>query len=111
LVPLEFDRVVAIADRYRDDEDIDFVQIESGPYLLIRDSVNEDLSRTFARERFVLLVDERFRLNGATVSGRGPLDIYVAPADEDVVRAFADRSSEPDLGRIEVHVLDGPRLP
>ena len=111
LVPLEFDQVIAVADRYRDDPDIEIVQVESGHYLLIRDAVNEDLSRTSARERFVLLVEERFRLNGASVAGRGPLVIYVVPADEDAVRALADRSDRAELGKIVVHGLDGPRLP
>jgi zona occludens toxin (predicted ATPase) len=110
LVPLEFHEVAAIADRYREDDDVRAFQLDAGPMLLIWDSYNENLTRTAARERFVLLAEERYRLGGASVAGRGPLDIFVAPGDIRAVSTLAARSHQ-TLGKVRVHALDGPRLP
>jgi hypothetical protein len=99
----DFDDVVAVADAYRDADDIDSVTVRSGDYLLIRDEVNEDPEFTAARERFVLEVALQFRLRGAVVSGRGPLRLGVAPSDQAAVRRLVERSTDADaLGRVRI---------
>ncbi|MFC5731162.1 MULTISPECIES: hypothetical protein [Nocardioides] len=48
--------------------------------VLIRDGINEDLRITRAREELVQRLESRFTLRGAVVSGSGPLEVIVAPA-------------------------------
>jgi hypothetical protein len=95
LAPAGFSEVVRVADRYRDADDIDLLEVASGNFLLIRDRVNEDLRVTAAREEVVHMVDLRFQLRGAVVSGRGPLELTVHPSDEVAVRQLVERT---DLG-------------
>lgn len=109
VVQLEFADVRGVADRYGDRDDIDIVSVVSGPFLLIRDSVNEDLSRTSARETLTLRVDRRFRLNGASVAGRGPLVLNVAPDDRAAVERFVALRSGAGVGKVVVRGRGGPR--
>lgn len=103
LGPADFDDVVSVADRYREVDEIEFVEVVSGGIVLIRDEVNEDPSFTGARERFVHAVSRRFRLTGAVVSGRGSLDLAVAPADSAALLRYVDaHAAEKTLGRIVV---------
>lgn len=88
LTPTDFGGVVQWADRYDDAQDIDLVEVASGGFVLVRDEVNEDLAVTEARERLVRRIEARFDLQGAAVSGRGPLELIVAPPDEEAVRRF-----------------------
>ena len=99
----DFDDVVAVADGYRDADDIDFVTVISGDYVLIRDEVNEDPKFTAARERFVHQVALQFRLRGAVVSGRGPLKTGRGSSDQAAVRRLVERSTEVGaLGQVQV---------
>jgi hypothetical protein len=103
LTPGDIDTVTLVADRYREAVDIDLVEVRSGDFLLIRDSVNEDPARTRARELFVQRVDRRFRLTGAVVSGRGPLELFVSAIDVRALRGFVEtRSSSEEVGRVVV---------
>lgn len=103
LVPLEFDEVVSLADRYRNTEGIEYVQLVSGGFLLIRDEVDEDLTITEARERFVQRANLRFRLTGAVIAGRGPLKLFVAPAQRHALQEYVDNNAATrTLGRIIV---------
>jgi len=108
LVPLPFDDVVAFADQYRDDESIEDVEVLSGGFLLIRDSVNEDLTVTDARQGFVQRVLGRFSLLGAGVTGRGPLDLYVAPADAPALSRYVARRGDELVGRVVVRTRRPP---
>jgi hypothetical protein len=90
LVPVGFDEVVSVADRYVDVEGIELVEVISGGFVLIRDAVNEDLALTKARERFARQVNARFRLTGAVVSGRGPLELFVVPHQTAAAREYVD---------------------
>ena len=98
------DEVVTVADRYRDAADVDLVTVSSGDFLLIRDEVNEDLQVTAAREQVVRRVGAQFRLRGATVAGRGPLEIVVEPTDVEAVRRLLQRL---DLGAARSVVVTG----
>lgn len=89
-----FAEVAAAADRYRDVEDLQLVTVKSGNFTLIRDEMNEDLSVTSARERLVHRVESRFALSGASVSGRSPVRLWVAPMDVDAVQNLAARNPE-----------------
>lgn len=102
LEPAGFAEVVAFADRYSDVEGIEIVEVVSGPFLLIRDEVNADQQVTSAREELAHLVDTRFGLLGASVSGRGPLELVVAPEDVAAVRRLVDLQSDPTVGRVRV---------
>ena len=105
LVPLDLEAVVAVANRYRDADEIDLVEVLSGGFTLIRDEVNEDLAFTDARERFVRRVNLRFDLTGAVIAGRGPLRVFVAPGHLAALREYV-RSNLPagTLGRVVVRV-------
>lgn len=104
LVPLDFDEVVAVADRYRDVDGVELVQISSGPFGLIRDEGNDDLRITYARERLVHRANRRFHLTGGFISGRGPLDLFVVPAERDALQAFVDANADDrTLHRVRVH--------
>ncbi|WP_183094124.1 hypothetical protein [Nocardioides stalactiti] len=109
LVPLELAEVVAHADGY-EAEGAGTVTLTSGSWVLVR--ATSERSRTLAaeRQRFVLAADQRYGLDGATITGRARLVLWVRPGDADAVRSFADTWG-PDLGRIVVHEIDGPRLP
>lgn len=103
LVPTRFDEVVAAADRYRDVPGIAVVEVISGRLVLIRDAVNEDLRVTTAREDFARRVDARWGLRGATVSGRGPLELVVTAADATPVRRWLRRAGADEaVGRVVV---------
>jgi len=104
LVPADFNEVVSVADRYRNDDGIDDVGVRSGGFILVRDEVNEDPELTAARESFVQEVALRFRLRGAVVSGRGPLELTVTPSDRAALRRFVERNAlKHTLGRVLVH--------
>jgi hypothetical protein len=102
LAPTGFKEVVSVADRYQDAEDIDSVDVVSGDFVLIRDEVNEDLRITTAREELVRMVGSRFRLRGAVVSGRGPLELIVHPEDEVAVRRLVKRTGRRLAGKVIV---------
>lgn len=102
LVPLPFDEVVAYADRYREHKTLESVEIVSGWFLLIRDSGNESQDITNARQDLVEQVLQRFELLGAGVAGRGPLDLYVKPADVKAVERYVARVATPDVRRVVV---------
>jgi hypothetical protein len=102
LVPVGYNEVVAVADRYRSVEGIDDVTVASGDFVLIR-SVDDDQVRVAARERLVRSVHLRFRLTGAVVSGRGPLELCVAPADLRAVRRYVNGNAPAQtLGKVIV---------
>jgi hypothetical protein len=99
----DFDDVVAVADRYRNDDEIDDVEVSSGDFALVRDEVNEDPEFTAAREKFVQQVALHFQLRGALVAGRGPLRLAVAPSDQAALRRFVERRpGAHGLGRVRV---------
>jgi hypothetical protein len=101
MAPADFDQVVAVADRYRNVDEIEDVEVESGDFYLVRDEINEDPSFTEARERFVHRVSRRFRLTGAVVAGRGPLKLIVSPTDRTALLEYVDAHSRAQtLGRI-----------
>ncbi len=103
LAQADFDQVVSVADRYRNVDQIDLVEVVSGGFILIRDEVNEDPTFTEARERFVHTVSERFRLTGAVVSGRGPLELVVSPTDKMALLEYVEAHAPAQtLGRIVV---------
>ena len=95
LAPTGFENVVRRADLYRDRPEIELVEVSSGDFSLTRDTVNEDLARTDARQRFVQQVARRFRLTGADVGGRGPLDLFADPADLAALRRFVEGPHTP----------------
>lgn len=101
LAPTRFAELTAYADRYRD-TDLEIVEVVAGPFVLIRDEVNEDPQVTAAREELAHLVDDRFGLLGASVSGRGPLELVVARADEVAVRRFVGSRATPAVRRVLV---------
>jgi len=107
LAPTDFGGVVAVADGYRDAEGIEVVNVVSGDFYLSRDEVNENHLITTAREELVHLVGSRFQLRGAVVSGRGPLELIVAPADEEAVRRFVAR--DPVAGPMGSVVVEASR--
>lgn len=88
LAPAPFSDVVAAADRWRDTESLTSVSVVSGGFLLIRAA---DYRPTDRRERFVEQVLERFPLTGAGVTGRSPLQLFVAPEDAAAVRRYVAR--------------------
>jgi hypothetical protein len=90
LAPTGFKGIVARADRYRDQPEIELVEVTSGDFSLTRDAVNEDLARTDARQRFVEQMAQRFRVTGAVVGGRGPLELIVARADLAALRRLVE---------------------
>src|SRR5690606_37357120 len=92
----------------RDADEIDLVTVRSGDFVVIRDEVNEDLRVTHARERLALQVAARFRLIGATVSSRGPLELLVAADDAMPVREFARRPPDATTVRRVVVVASQP---
>ncbi|WP_418061220.1 hypothetical protein [Pimelobacter simplex] len=106
LTPTDFAGVVARADRYRDEAGLDAVSVTSGDLVLVRDRVNEEPRVTAAREELVRALAQRFAVRGATVTGRGPLRVVVAPQDRAAARRFvavaAREDDEPGLGRVVV---------
>ncbi len=105
LAPLPFDALVAYADGYRERSTLESVTIVSGWFLLIRDSGNEDQRITNARQELVEQVLERFELRGAVVAGRGPLGLYVRPADVQAVERYVARVATPDVRRVAVGTM------
>ncbi len=103
LAAADYEGVVAVADRYRDVEEIEYVSVVSGGFTLSRDKVNDPQSRARARERFALDVNRRFRLTGAVVVGRGPLRLAVPREERAALRAYVKRhAAEQNLGRVIV---------
>ena len=99
----DFAEIVSVADRYRDVAEIELVQVVANRFILIRDDVNGDPELCEARELFVHRVASRFRLTGATVTGRGALELRVPSADRTALRAYIDRdASSKDLGPIVI---------
>ncbi|MDN4173971.1 hypothetical protein QWY28_13500 [Nocardioides sp. SOB77] len=88
------DGVLAWAHRYDDAADVDLVAAEAGAFLLVRDSVNEDLRVTSAREALALRVDDSVGLRGARIGGRGPLELVVATDDVAAARRLVARAPE-----------------
>lgn len=102
LAAADYQGVVAVADRYRDVEDVDLVQVTSGDFLLIRDAVNADPDREAARERFALDVNRRFRLTGAVVTGRTALRFSVARGDKSDLQDYVERHASARVGKVIV---------
>lgn len=112
LAPIAFKDAVEVVDRYRDDEDIEFIQIVAGGFLLIRDEVNGVKGLYDARESFALEVDRRFTLTGAVITDRGPLELFVAAPDQVRLRRFVEQSAAQNLRKIVVRARDaGARRP
>jgi hypothetical protein len=102
LTDADFDDVVAAADRYRDVEDLELVEVVSGGFVLIRDSGNEDLRSTTDREEAARQVDDRFGLRGAVVTGRGALELVVDPVDRAAVRRWVRRTELGLVGKVVI---------
>lgn len=99
----DFADVVAAADRYRGVDELESTSVVADEFALVRDEVNDDMSLTAAREAFVLEVAPRFRLRGALVSGRGPLLLAAAPADQRALRQLVKRTAAArGIGQVEV---------
>lgn len=106
LATADYDGVVAVADRYRDVNGVDLVQVTSGDFLLIRDAGNADPTREAARERFALGVNRRFRLTGAVVTGRGPLRFSVSRTERAALQDYVERHASSQVGKIIVRAKD-----
>lgn len=102
LAPAGFAEVVAFADRYADAADLEYLGVSSGDFVLIRDTGNEEPRITAEREAFALMVDARFGLLGASVSGRGRLELTVSSEDEAAVRRLVDGQDDPEVGNVVV---------
>jgi len=104
LNPSALKEATAVVDRYREADQVELVQVQSGGFTLIRDEVNgPGVALYDARESFAIRVDTRFRLNGAVISNRGALELSVAADDLTAAREFVDGdAASQTLGRVVV---------
>ena len=104
----DFDHVVAAADRYGDAGNPEEVHVTAGRFRIARDRAN-DPALTDARIRFVQRVDDEFRVTGAVVSGRAPLELWATWKRRDALRAFVAGDPEAQgLGPVVVRTASIP---
>jgi hypothetical protein len=108
LVPVGFNEFVSVADRFRNLEGIDDVGVHSGAFVFVW-NIDGDQARFAARQQLAQMVDHRFGLTGAVVSGRGPLKLLVAPDDREAVGRCVARTPSPMVGKVIVGAKVQPR--
>lgn len=108
LASTDFAHLAAAAGRYRNDDDVQVIDISSAHFSLHQDKDEDDARLIGARERLAHRVASQFHLHGASVSDGGPLELIVSKADVAAVRRLVDETPGAKLAG-DIRVGTSPR--